>query len=372
MNTSTTTAVPVAAIGLLWRGERRPGAPPTRGDTFLVPAFEVFAELNVTAKPVVYADDAIDEVRDELLALDGVLVWVNPIQDGADRTQLDALLREVADDGVWVSAHPDTILTMGTKEVLVRTRSLGWGTNTHLYETPEAFRAEFPARLSKHGVRVLKQHRGNGGQGVWKAELINDDPGGATALVRVQHAVHRGGGHEDIPLAGFMDRCDEYFANGGRIVDQAFQARLADGMVRCYLVRDEVVGFCHQWPRGLLPAMAEDTEPPRSPMEPASAPTYQSLRTKMEAEWVPQMKALLELDTESMPAVWDADFLYRPKTDTGEDTYVLCEINASAVWPFPDSATPTLANAAATSAIAAKAARRRGQPDRRTTRAPFS
>jgi hypothetical protein len=29
--------------------------------------------------------------------------------------------------GVWVSAHPDVILKMGVKEVLHRTRHLGWG-----------------------------------------------------------------------------------------------------------------------------------------------------------------------------------------------------------------------------------------------------
>jgi hypothetical protein len=48
--------------------------------------------LNVAAEPVVYQDDALDNVREQLLGLDGVLVWVNPIQDGANRSHLDALL----------------------------------------------------------------------------------------------------------------------------------------------------------------------------------------------------------------------------------------------------------------------------------------
>ena len=52
-----------------------------------------------------------------------MLVWVNPIEQGLDRSKLDPLLREVADAGVWVSAHPDVILRMGTKEVLFDTRS---------------------------------------------------------------------------------------------------------------------------------------------------------------------------------------------------------------------------------------------------------
>jgi len=48
-----------------------------------------------------------------------VLVWVNPIEQGLDRSRLDPLLRDVAATGVFVSAHPDVILRMGTKEVLV-------------------------------------------------------------------------------------------------------------------------------------------------------------------------------------------------------------------------------------------------------------
>src|ERR1051326_2570222 len=45
----------------------------------------------------------------------------------------------------------------------------------------------------------------------------------------------------------------------------------------------------------------------------------------------------------SMPVIWDADLLYGPKTEAGEDTYVLCEINVSSVYPFPDSALGALA-----------------------------
>ena len=52
---------------------------------------------------------------------------------------LDALLRDVASKGVWVSAHPDVILKMGVKEALHRTRHLGWGTVTQLYRNAAAF-----------------------------------------------------------------------------------------------------------------------------------------------------------------------------------------------------------------------------------------
>ena len=55
--------------------------------------------------------------------------------------------------------------------------------------------------------------------------------------------------------------------------------------------------------------------------------------------------ATLELSRAHLPIVWDADFLYGPKTPSGEDTYVLCEINVSAVFPIPDEAPAAIAKA---------------------------
>jgi hypothetical protein len=65
----------------------------------------------------------------------------------------------------------------------------------------------------------------------------------------------------------------------------------------------------------------------------------------MESEWVPAMQKLLDIPTGSLPALWDADFLYGPKAPDGGDTYVLCEINVSSVAPYPDSAAPKVAEA---------------------------
>jgi hypothetical protein len=43
--------------------------------------------------------------------------------------------------------------------------------------------------------------------------------------------------------------------------------------------------------------------------------------------------------------VWDADFLHGPEDDRGRAGYVLCEINVSCVFPFPDEALAPLARA---------------------------
>ena len=54
-----------------------------------------------------------------------------------------------------LSAMQLVILKMGTKEVLHRTRSMDWGSDTALYQTAEAMRAELPTRLAA-GPRVIK------------------------------------------------------------------------------------------------------------------------------------------------------------------------------------------------------------------------
>jgi hypothetical protein len=343
--------MPGGRIALLWRGD--PHAPPPAPErTRLRLIFSALADVGLVGVPVVYGDDAIDEVRAQLLACEGVLVWVDPLSDGKDRSRLDPLLKEVAAKGVWVSAHPDVILKMGTKEVLYRTRELGWGVETEIYRTPGEFREQFPARLGRSGPRVLKQYRGNGGQGVWKVELLEGARGapGPEAPVRVLHA-QRGSVPLETSLGAFMAQCEGYFAGDGRIIDQAFQPRLPEGMIRCYLSQDEVVGYGRQLVKALVPPPpegpdSEAAQPGPRIMHPPEAEAFQALRRKMEDEWVPQLQALLSIPTEALPALWDADFLLGPKSPDGRDTYVLCEINVSAVAPYPDMAAPKVAQAA--------------------------
>ena len=355
--------VTAARVGLLWRGER--GTPmSSRVAERLGTLFTAFAKLDVSAEAVVYADDAIQDVRAELLALDGVLVWVNPIEDGATRGQLDALLREVAEAGVWVSAHPDVIDMMGTKQVLFTTRSLGWGSDTAIYYSHEELLSDFPARLGQHRRLVVKQARGTGGDGVWRVELPAGADAGEPELdasVLIQRSAPRDVTPlQERTLGSFLDQCQRYFAWSNCLIDQPYQERLAEGMIRVYFVHDEVVGFCHQWPMGLLTPNGSQHTPAATAapaMEDPETPSYASLRTQAETKWVPSMQSLLGIATHDLPAIWDADFLYGPKTDSSDDTYVLCEINAQAVWPYPTQASARLAQAAMERVLAAKSAR---------------
>src|SRR5438045_8512675 len=99
-------------VGVLWRGDPSAeiGAEAEQGR--MGATLAALLARGLQADPVVFAEHVVDEVRARLRELDGVLVWVDPIMHGVDRTRLDAVLREVAAAGVWVSAHPDVILAM--------------------------------------------------------------------------------------------------------------------------------------------------------------------------------------------------------------------------------------------------------------------
>jgi hypothetical protein len=333
----------------------------------LSPTFDALAAAGLSPQPAVYLDEMIHEVRAQLLGVDGVLVWVDPIAEGGNRSKLDPLLRELSEQGIWVSAHPDTILKMGTKEVLVRTKALGWGSDCHLYADLDQLRDQLPRRLASGSGRVLKQYRGNGGIGVYRVALLAPEPAPAKnagvelgARVEMQHAF-RSSVPEAMALGDFILRMEKHFS-GGPMIDQPFQARLADGMIRCYMVHDRVVGFGHQLIKALLPPPPEGIDSPAAQPGPrimhgAEAPQFQGLRTNLEGEWIPGLQRLLEIPTSRLPAIWDADFLYGPKTASGADSYVLCEINVSAVFPFPDDALAPFAQAAANAIAAAKKAR---------------
>jgi hypothetical protein len=334
-----------AKLAIVWRGDLETRRQATPDNNRWRDIFAALTALNIHAEPAIYCEEAAAEVRKQLLAVDGVLVWVDPLSDGRDRRKLDALLRDVASQGVWVSTHPDVTQKMGVKEVLYATRHLGWGTDTHLYRSSQEFEDAFPGRLKSAGSRVIKQNRGNGGQGVWKVEASKTD--GALTVLEAR----RGSEPFVISRADFFGRCAPYFADGGCIVDQPFQARLSEGMIRCYMGTDRVVGFGQQLVKALLPPPPEGADSPEAQpgpriMYPATEAAFQMLRRQMETEWTPQMMQLLGIERQALPIIWDADFLFGPRNADGDDSYVLCEINVSSVMPIPSQAPAEIARLA--------------------------
>lgn len=320
-------------------------------DTRFAKVYAALTAHGMDAGPALYADDDCAAVRSQLMQVDAVLVWFNPDEGGRDRSVLDAMLREVAGAGVFVSAHPDVILKLGTKEVLYQTRNMGWGCDTRIYRSLDELRSELPASLDLGGARVLKQYRGSSGDGVWKVARVHNDglPLRADPRVRAQHA-KRGSLEEEMSLEDFLARCEPYFAGQGRMIDQAYQPRLPEGMIRCYLVHDRVEGFGVQAIVALCPPppgapATAAPQPTKRIYHPPSLPECQALKQLLEQEWVPELQKLLGIKTAELPVLWDCDFMLGPKNAAGRDTYVLCEINISSVSPFPESALGPIARA---------------------------
>ncbi|HEY1926543.1 MAG TPA: Cj0069 family protein [Caulobacteraceae bacterium] len=344
-------------VAMVWRGE--PGNAPERHPR-LEPIADALTAAGLEVAQVAWWESVANEARAALLTCQGVLVWVDPLTEGRARAQLDPILREVAARGAWVSAHPDVIMKMGVKEVLYRTRNLGWGADTYCYGDVETFRREFPPRLAADRVRVIKQNRGNGSQGVWKVELADPaGPVGADSLVNLVEA--RGDrAKPGFRLGDFMERSERYLDGEGRIIDQAFQPRVGEGLVRCYMCENRVIGFSEQRPFSQV--HGDPTQPPfgmasEKAFSPAEAPRFQRLRRSMEDDWTPGLQGMLDIDARDLPVLWDADFLHGAKTSDGADTYVLCEINISCVIPYPVDAVAVIAEAARQKSVASPAAR---------------
>jgi hypothetical protein len=323
----TATATP--KVALLYPGDRAARDRADPAASRFAALFEALGAAGVNAEPAVYHDDFADEVMAGLLGVQAVLVWCNPIEDGRRRDRLDALLREVAQRGVLVSAHPEAIRRLGTKDVLFETRDLPFGSEVHRIDSLAQLEAELPQRLRK-GARVLKQHRGHSGIGVWRVEQSDD------GALTVQHA-QRGSTPQRMDMAGLQTTLAPYFAPacGGHMIDQAWQPRLAEGMVRAYLVEDRVAGFGVQAVNALHPDAP--LPGPRLYHGP-ELPEFQALRACLESSWITLLRERVGLAREQLPLLWDCDFMLGDPTADGGPRYVLCEINVSSVSPFPPSA----------------------------------
>jgi hypothetical protein len=343
-NTMSTQARP--RVALLYPGDRAMRERADPAESRFAAVFEALAGAGISAEPAVYHDDFADEVTAQLRKVDAVLVWCNPIESGRRRDRLDALLRDVAGRGVFVSAHPDAILRLGTKDVLVETRDLPFGSDARRVDSLAQLEAELPHRLAG-GARVLKQHRGHSGIGVWRVEQVAADR--APLRLKLRHA-QRGSEEELVDLPTLLQRMAPYFdpANGGHMVDQAWQPRLAEGMVRAYLVGDRVAGFGIQAVNALCPAPPGEAAPQPGPRlyHGPDLQAFQPLKRSLESQWVELLCRRVGLARDRLPLLWDCDFMFgeRAAGEPGE-RHVLCEINVSSVSPFPPSAIGPLVTA---------------------------
>lgn len=331
-------------LALLYPGDRAMRDRADPNESRFAALFAAFAQAGVDAQPAVWHDHFADEVQEQLQQVDGVLVWCNPIEDGRRRDRLDSMLTALSHDGVFVSTHPDVIARLGTKDVLFDTRDLPFGSDVVRINSLAQLAEELPGRL-EHGPRVLKQHRGHSGIGIWRVEQAAQ-----LGVFRVRHA-QRGSSETQMDMTQLQATLAPYFLPeaGGHMIDQAWQRRLADGMVRAYLVEDKVTGFGHQLVNALHP---EEPQAGQRVYFGPDLPQFQLLKQRLETRWIHLLRERMQITHERLPMLWDCDFMFGEPGANDAETYVLCEINVSSVSPFPPSSIEPLVAATRTRLLA--------------------
>lgn len=291
-----------------------------------------FTQAAIHVDSIVYNDSLAERFETELLKYKAILVWVNPIEQGNNRAILDRLLTKLSEKGCFVSAHPDTILKMGTKDVLYKTRDADFGGDIRLYHSFDDFKERFFKNFSD--VRILKQYRGNGGNGVFKVETNNKKE------IIVTNA--KDGNDEVFSSANdLMNKFKPYFIDEGLLIDQPWNPKLVNGMVRCYISSNKVAGFGYQEINALYPFK----KPSQRFYFTEDCGLFQDLRKIMEDSWISILQANAGVSTEMLPVIWDADFfINKVNADKINEKYTLCEINVSCVSPFPESSIPHIVN----------------------------
>lgn len=298
-----------------------------------------FLSEGLHVESVLYNDETSDQLGTELLKYNAVLVWVNPIEQGHDRKKLDALLVEIANKGCFVSAHPEVILKMGTKDVLYKTKDMGWGGDIKMYRSYEEFIQQFPESLKASGTRVLKQYRGNGGNGVFKIKA--GESGNEMIVVHAKDGV----GQRVLSANDFYSEFKSFFFYNGLLIDQEWNNNIVNGIVRCYLSGKKVAGFGYQEINAFYELNNKTYLPGKRYYFTENCGLFADLKKIMESEWVPQLRNSLSIAENKMPVIWDADFfINRTNNNNAAEKYRLCEINVSCVSPFPPGAVPFIVN----------------------------
>jgi hypothetical protein len=285
-----------------------------------------------TVESILYNDEEADKLTADLMKYNAVLVWVNPIEQGHDRKRLDVLLIETAGKGCFVSAHPEVILKMGTKDVLYKTKDMNWGGDIKMYRNYNDFIEHFPKSLQHWKTRILKQYRGNGGNGVFKITAWPNDN-----EVTVIHATEVTK-QRVLSTNDFNNEFKSFFQNNGLLIDQEWNNNIVNGMVRCYLAGTKVAGFGYQEINALYELNNKTYLPGKRYYYTENCGLFADLKEIMENKWVPELQTQLSIARDKMPVIWDADFfINKPNSGNAAEKYTLCEINVSCVSPFPPS-----------------------------------
>lgn len=293
------------------------------------PIIDSLTQKGWTSEIIFYRDEDRGEIYRYTCAKAGAYISrVNP-GNLPNEVGYFQMLRELVKHGVIGLPHPDAMINYGAKNAVEKLK----GTeivpeDVKCYYDFETFKAEFPASLA-NGVRVAKQNRGSTGEGIWRVEVLDANPNGIVSLDQMVKCTEAKDNHvETMPLGEFIDFCVKYLdGEGGMILDMPFLERIKEGEIRVFMLRNSVVNIVHKKPADVPDAF--------------SATLFSGAKYTYETpdKW-PELVSIVNksvpviqrrLGNYDLPLIWTIDFILDTDPETGDDKYILGEINASCV-----------------------------------------
>lgn len=312
-----------------FQGSKRQGEDGHLPDTkHILKAFEEV--LDIEGETLFYEKDKEDEIEKYLKDNASCVISRIDVFSLKDLDGYFAFLRRLYEYGIEVHTHPDTMLNLDFKDVLVRLKDTPLGEKSaYFYKDFEDFTQKFPPILRDEKVRVLKKNYGLSGEDIYLVKFDNDQ------TVKCKEAK----GNKEINFASiyeflkffepkFKDNCENkiYANEKAGFVDCKYLPRIEEGEIRVFLVRDRAVGVVRKIPENSQ-FSATITSGATYHFE---APTLEKWRDIVEftLDGLDYIEGLCK--NEEFPLLWTMDYILDSDTK-GNDKYILSEINCSCV-----------------------------------------
>ncbi len=285
------------------------------------------AENNLSINTITWKKDNIEELYKLSRDTNAILVWINPVDRDIETGLFENYLRDMKNQGKYVSSHPDAVMKIGTKKVLYELSGTKWSSNAYLHEN-ESTLHEIENRIYCNGYRVIKQYRGNDGIGIYKIGKSNNK------FVAVEAFTN----NEEVfdcfdELVKYIVFTSKLSVNNP-IIETAWNNNLTNGIIRCYFCNSTLAGFGYQEINALYPHKQPKYIKKQRFYLTENCGIFKGLKKILEYEFINDIVDKIKIDRSSLPLIWDADFFIN---DLAIDDIELCEINASCVSPFPPS-----------------------------------
>ncbi|UTW66797.1 Cj0069 family protein [bacterium SCSIO 12643] len=283
-----------------------------------------------TAEIIFYSDEDRGEIyRYTTSKADAYISRVNPGNLPSEVGYFQ-MLKELVANGVEGLPHPDAMVAYGAKNSVEKLK----GTDivpddVYTYYDFDTLKEKFPKSLL-NGVRVIKQNRGSTGEGIWRVEVLGKEKmkGRVPLDAKLKLTEAKDNHTEEKTLQEFLEFCIQYLeGENGMLLDMPFLERIVEGEIRVLMLRDSVVNIVHK-----KPAETKDA---------FSATLFSGAKYRYDKpeQWPDLVKAISKsipmiqrrLGNYDLPLIWTADFILDTDKKTGQDKYILGEINASCV-----------------------------------------